>query len=252
MRKARKLVKHVADEEGAAQREVDGAFAELRANLITRLVIGTLLTVPPALMFLGMGPHEELGFDVSSADVFQPPYHLPTWTQDAVPSWKCGDDGVYFPRMLNHCTDEGLCMTGFLVALRGKRPFEVHVRGARDGAAVQLDRRNTEMLDMSWKRVALEAAKPAGTTFVPPVTGWYRVLVVAEHRTRLQVCGIDRTEAPLPRRRAPRAAGPRGHRTRASRSRGCSLRGHRSEDRRPLRGTAGSALRPRPRAGGAR
>jgi hypothetical protein len=186
---AGKLVKRVAVVEGAAAAEVDRAFSELRTSLILRLILGLVLTVPPAAMFLFTGGDEGLqflGFDLASADAFKPPDELPRWKKEYVPSWSCsGEGGMFFQRKLDHCTEGGLCMDGQLVALRGKRPFHVFVR---EPAAVQLDARDTEMFDVTWKRVDMKSAGPAGATFTPPLTGWYRVLVIRDQPGWTHVC----------------------------------------------------------------
>jgi DNA-directed RNA polymerase subunit RPC12/RpoP len=179
-----RIARKVALEEDAAIRAEAEARRELRTSLILRLVIGGTLALAPAIGIWNAPPRD---VDFDAVDVFGAPSFLPSWTTDHLPTWRCEESSFYSSRRASHCR-EGRCTAAFLVALRHGRPYRLFVQDAPPSSEVVLERRQMGFFDARWEPVAREPASAAGSTFMPPLTAWYRVRITTAEEGALQTC----------------------------------------------------------------
>jgi LSD1 subclass zinc finger protein len=185
-----KVVTTLSTERNAALTADAKARAELRWSLFWRLLIGGSLTALFVVPFAAFDD-DSLGVTRDEVKLYAAPDQLPKWTREDVPHFECDPSAQYFgyPMRLRMCRPPP-CEDAYLVALSAKRPFHVFERGGPLGLEAALDGREMGWLSARWKTVAQVPLDNGEVTFVPPLTGWYRLRFIGgETPASIQWCG---------------------------------------------------------------
>lgn len=183
--KVRSITRAVTHQQRTLFVEEAKARSSLRWSLFWRLVIGTLL-VAPFLIAIG-AVDDSSSIDVSEVKLYGEASFLPKWTRDQIPTWTCTDDGPWYQASMIHCSDDGVCESAELVALRAGKPFEVRVQ--LENLEVAIDSRQMGIYSAGWVPVARAPLTQGHATLIPPTTGWYRVRLIGARPTgRVNFC----------------------------------------------------------------
>ena len=187
-----KVVTTLSTERNAALTADAKARAELRWSLFWRLLIGGSLTAVFVVPFAAFDD-DSRGVTRDEVKLYAAPDQLPKWTREDVPHFQCDPSAQYFgyPMRLRMCRPPP-CEDAYLVALSAKRPFHVFERGGPFGLEAALDAREMGWLSARWKTVAQVPLDNGEVTFVPPLTGWYRLRFIGEETpASIQWCGAN-------------------------------------------------------------
>jgi hypothetical protein len=188
--RASRLAKTLSTEKNAAVVAEADARSSLRSSLFWRLFFGGGFTACVALP-LWFGEDESVSRDL--VKLYAAPDQLPKWTRDDVPHFNCDASSEYFgyPMRLGRCSPPP-CEDGYLVALEGRKPFHIVVRGGPETLEGALDGRHMGVFAAQWNTVARAAPVDGQVTFTPPLSGWYRLRFMGGERpSRIQWCGTQ-------------------------------------------------------------
>jgi hypothetical protein len=187
-RGTRRVVQTLSKEKDAAIVAEAKARSSLRWSLFWRLLIGGGGT---ALVALPIGAAADNSPSRDLINLYAAPDSLPTWSRADVPHFECDPNAEYlgYPMRLGRC-QSGTCEDAYLVALVGRRPFHVFVRGGPPELEITLDGRWMGMLSAHWQTVGRATPVDGQVTIVPPLSGWYRLRIAGgDTPSRIQWCG---------------------------------------------------------------